>query len=811
MKRPTRISRQWILAVTLTVLGCGSGETTTTGTASIPAPIADFTVSVSQGVAPLTVDFTDTSMGSITSRSWTFGDGTTSTATHPSHTFSAVGSYTVALTALGPGGSTTKTQANCVIVTGPTTSTAWRFAVVGDTHVQPSAYGIPTELAAAILADSPRLVLVPGDIVDGGLAATGATLKTELELFQSVMSPLTRAGIPVYPIRGNHEDDAKDDLTAWNAVFTGTAALPSNGPAGEENLTYSFTKNNALFIGLDQYVNLHQVNQTWLNAQLAANTRPHVFVFGHEPAFKVFHTDCLDDLVPERDAFWKSLAASGARTYFCGHDHFFDMARLDDGDGEPNNDLFQVLVGSGGGDLHDKFNYVGSNSTYIPTQLSHLMNNGYLLVELSGETDSDLNVTLTFKQRVVATNGTVSYAPAYSFTYTAASKLKYPVVDTGQVATYNATTEITAPAAGAAFYGQDAQHAGLSPSYKDNGDGTLSDLNTGLMWVKARGPKTSWAAASTGASSCVVGGYGDWRMPTIKELYSLILFTGAQGPSLYDPAGYLPFIDSSHFDFVFGAGTTTERIIDCQDWSSTVYVGTIMANNQTAAFGVNFADGRIKGYPTTSTNYVRYVRGNPNYGQNEFRNNGDGTITDLATRLMWSQTDSAVGLDWQSALAWVQAKNALAYLGHNDWRLPNAKELQSLVDYSHAPKASDIAKQGPALDPIFACTAIPDEAGGTDYPFYWTSTSFKDGTPGSVPAAYVTFGRALGFMKPIGSTSYQLLDVHGAGAQRSDPKAGNVTDYLLGTDASGHPVYGRGPQGDVVRINNFVRLVRDAR
>jgi hypothetical protein len=65
-------------------------------------------------------------------------------------------------------------------------------------------------------------------------------------------------------------------------------------------------------------------------------------------------------------------------------------------------------------------------------------------------------------------------------------------------------------------------------------------------------------------------------------------------------------------------------------------------------------------------------------------------------------------------------------------------------------------------------------------------------------------------MQLNGSATYQLLDVHGAGAQRSDPKAGSVTDYFLGKDANGRSVYGRGPQGDVVRINNFVRMVRGA-
>jgi len=62
----------------------------------------------------------------------------------------------------------------------------------------------------------------------------------------------------------------------------------------------------------------------------------------------------------------------------------------------------------------------------------------------------------------------------------------------------------------------------------------------------------------------------------------------------------------------------------------------------------------------------------------------------------------------------------------------------------------------------------------------------------------VAFGEALGFMRgPRGGTP-RLMDVHGAGAQRSDPKTGNADDYP----------YGHGPQGDVRRIDNYVRLVR---
>ena len=53
--------------------------------------------------------------------------------------------------------------------------------------------------------------------------------------------------------------------------------------------------------------------------------------------------------------------------------------------------------------------------------------------------------------------------------------------------------------------------------------------------------------------------------------------------------------------------------------------------------------------------------------------------------------------------------------------------------------------------------------------------------------------------EPPFSGNYVLQDVHGAGAQRSDPKIGDPDDYP----------YGHGPQGDVIRIYNYVRCVRE--
>lgn len=373
----------------------------------------------------------------------------------------------------------------------------------------------------------------------------------------------------------------------------------------------------------------------------------------------------------------------------------------------------------------------------------------------------------------------------------------YVVVDTGQTNCYNGTGVTAPPAVGQPYYGQDAQFAGRQPAYRNNGDGTVSDLNTGLMWVQARGEASAWSYAVANAANCRVGGYTDWRMPTIKELYSLVEFTGANGVGFTSTAGYIPFIDTNYFGFAYGPGTSSEvgsRVIDAQDWSANAYVSTVMGG-QAAVFGYNFTDGRIKGYPPGNSNYVRYVRGNTAYAQNKFVNNGDGTISDKATSLMWTRNDSGVGLNWSNALAWAQAQNAANYLGHNDWRLPNAKELQTLVDYSRSPDTTASA----AINAVFNCTAITNEAGQGDYPWYWSSTALSV-SPFKAEGVYVCFGRAMAYMNSA------WVDAHGAGAQRSDPHSGSLSDYTYVTNGYYSPL---APQGDAIRLYNYVRLVRD--
>jgi len=270
--------------------------------------------------------------------------------------------------------------------------------------------------------------------------------------------------------------------------------------------------------------------------------------------------------------------------------------------------------------------------------------------------------------------------------------LPYSIVDTGQVRSYDDRAEISYPSPGAAFFGQDAQYDGNQPSYRDNGDGTVIDLNTGLMWQADPGTKKTFAQAVAGATACRTGGYEDWRLPTIKELYSLILFSGTDpDPSSRQTRDQTPFLDTQHFRFRYGRASDGDRVIDSQYASATRYVSTTMNGNPTM-FGVNFADGRIKGYPIdrdrrgrTKTFYVLYVRGNPAYGRNDFVDNGDGSVTDRATGLTWMQIDSAAlragrnrhgKLNWAEALgAYPTPRNCTASSTTRALRTPPARRL----------------------------------------------------------------------------------------------------------------------------------------
>ncbi len=425
----------------------------------------------------------------------------------------------------------------------------------------------------------------------------------------------------------------------------------------------------------------------------------------------------------------------------------------------------------------------------------------------SGSSDmSNLAALLLLSSSSSSNNCSASTSNSPSTTTTTGN---YTVVDTNQTSCYdeNGTT------VSCSGTGYDGAYTGNSPSYTTSGSGNIiTDNNTGLMWTQSTNinsdstidydDKMYQSEAVTYCENLELDGYSDWRLPDVKTAYSLILFSGKDASTVADQydssvtSSLTPFIDSA-FDWAFGDTTAGDRIIDAQYASTSNYEYTTMTGDSTM-FGVNYVDGRIKGYPCeTKKFYVRCVRGNEDYGLNNFTNNSDGTVSDSSTGLMWYQADTS-STSWQNAVSICEGDTTTG--SHSDWRLPNAKELQSILDYSRSPDTTSSA----AINAVFNATSFTNENGQTDYGYYWSSTTHLDNDNDATNAVYVSFGRADGYMN---GTSF--LDVHGAGSQRSNDKKSESADTSDTANLGYGSFYYHGPQGDIVRIDNKVLCVRD--
>ena len=343
------------------------------------------------------------------------------------------------------------------------------------------------------------------------------------------------------------------------------------------------------------------------------------------------------------------------------------------------------------------------------------------------------------------------------------------VPDTQQGSCFNTGAKTNCPSEGHHLFGQDAHYHGTPPNYTDNGDGTVTDNVTGLVWQQAHNEKRiGFYDAKRVCQNLNLGGRSDWRLPNIKELFSLADFRGSVKRRFYiDDVFELKEPDASILEGDRFASTHHTSMMG-QTWSSTIYTGVHYGRRGIeAAFFYNFLDGHIKQAPTRGRIglFYRCVSG-PTWGTNDFQDNGDGTVTDRAMGLTWQQSDSDQTHDWLGALKYCES---LTLAGHTDWRLPNVKELQSIVDYT---------KNDPALDQRYLKQSDKKA-------WFWSSTTHGDNIS---MASYVCFGKC---------TSIQGVDTHGAGAQRSDPKTGDPSRWSS-----------LGGQEDEVRIQNAVRCVR---
>lgn len=342
---------------------------------------------------------------------------------------------------------------------------------------------------------------------------------------------------------------------------------------------------------------------------------------------------------------------------------------------------------------------------------------------------------------------------------------------TGQTKCYDASgAEISCSGTG-----QDGEiQAGVtwpSPRFTDNENGTVTDNLTGLMWTKDANLPQQWQAWQD-ALDYVAGmnagadnyGFTDWRLPNINELESLVNcgeenlivwlqaqgFTNVQAMSYWSSttvpgsSGYAWILD------VYAGGwiTTAYKSAFVGDVLST-YVWPVRGGGSTSYPAPVWRTGQTVTYSPGDDGDLQKGIAWPNP---RFTDNGNGTVTDNLDGLMWTKdarlTDPKL---WQETLDYVAGMNAGAgNYGFTDWRLPNRKELYSLINFPNQPSWPFINVQ------------LPD---------YWSSTTFSVDVPwGGTDFAWIAqlLGGYVHIDRKSPTTYYYVWPVRGGQTQTSE-------------------------------------------
>lgn len=259
----------------------------------------------------------------------------------------------------------------------------------------------------------------------------------------------------------------------------------------------------------------------------------------------------------------------------------------------------------------------------------------------------------------------------------------FQLPDTGLVNCYDKSGKQIAPAPGELLYQQDGS-APLHPlSYKKLGNNGIElptnaswedglrcvkDHNTGLIWevkspvsgdVNFAEDQYTWNEISSlyvdKLNKANYGGYSDWRVPNKDEVRSIVDYNKMN-----------PAIDTNYFQ------NTQPGIYWC---ANTYQMQPYFAWVIFMGFGSATASSKNK------KQFIRAVRGGyePLFGKmdtSRFKDHGDGTISDSVTGLMWQQGDNP-RMNWFEALKYF---NDMDLAGYNDWRLPNIKELNTILN-----------------------------------------------------------------------------------------------------------------------------------
>ncbi len=288
-----------------------------------------------------------------------------------------------------------------------------------------------------------------------------------------------------------------------------------------------------------------------------------------------------------------------------------------------------------------------------------------------------------------------------------------------------------------------------SPRFTDNGNGTVTDNLTGLMWVKAPhalpgNAAVNWGGAIDFCDALTYATHSNWRLPNVLELRSL-LDASQHSPAL--PAGH-PFAGVLNDNYWT---STTPPFNANEAWQILVASGYMANLSKTSVYqvwpvrdgGSGTVDlprtGQTASHRAGDDGALQKGVASPNP---RFTDNGNGTVTDNRTGLTWVKAPHALpghaAMNWSGAIDFC---NALTYATQSDWRLPNERELRSLLD---------AGQHSPALP-----AGHPFTGGLNDN--YWTSST----TPFNANEAWQILVSS-GFMANLSKTSlYQVWPVRG--------------------------------------------------
>ncbi len=238
-------------------------------------------------------------------------------------------------------------------VAGLAAGQTFHFTVTADPRSQHAKFGNTLDGINLLVGGPGAFHVSPGDI-DGTIPENRAQIDMKF------------GGDALwYPGVGNHEAETPADM-AWlrdeynngNGVRAPLKNFTNqDGPASTRETNYTWDHGNAHFVQLNEYWDgssdtgtngdVVPVLYDWLKADLEANTKPFVFMFGHEPAFPYNRHigDSLDAHVVNRDKFWRLLEDNDVHAYIVGHTHHYSKHQ---GDATHVGDVWQIDAGAAG-------------------------------------------------------------------------------------------------------------------------------------------------------------------------------------------------------------------------------------------------------------------------------------------------------------------------------------------------------------------------------------------------------------------------------------------------------------------------------